>query len=194
MKTYSGISEETPKSLLLDTGCFFVGFDPSTDTYETASAKKLGATSGGAKFEFKVNYREPKVDGAKGSVKGLKFVESWEVSMGASMLEFREEVIQKALGASKSTATTLNTKNYTKIEGKNVLEDTDYADSIVWVGTLSGSDEPVIIQVFNALNAEGLKFEPKDNDDIVCELNFIGHSTTATLDTPPFAIYYPTVA
>lgn len=194
MKTYSGINENTPKNLLLDTGAFFVNFDITTDSYETAKSKLLGATSGGGKFEFKVNFREPSVDGKKGAVKGLKFIESWEISMGASMIEFKKEVFEHALGASKATATTVNTKNYTKIEGKNVLEDSDYLDNITWVGTLSGSEEPVIIQVFNALNGEGLSFEPKDNDDVVCELNFIGHSTTQDLDTPPFAIYYPTVA
>lgn len=194
MKTYSGLNADTPKNLLLDTGAFFVNFDINTDTYESAKAKLLGATAGGGKFDFKVNYRDVKADGVKGAVKGLKFVESWEISMGAGLLEFKKDIFEHALGAVKTSSTTVNTKNYTKIEGSNVLEDSMYLDNITWIGTLSGSEEPVIIQIFNALNGEGLSFEPKDNDDIVCELNFIGHSTVTTLDTPPFAIYYPTIA
>jgi hypothetical protein len=194
MKTYSGVSDKTPKNLLLGTGCFFVGFDVNTDTYESAKAKLLGATSGGGKFVFKPTFRQPKVDGLKSPMKGMKFLESWEVTMGAGMLELKEEVLKNALAVCKCTTTTINTKNYTKIEGSNVLEDSMYLDNLTWIGTLSGSDEPVIIQVFNALNEDGISLEPKDSDDIVCELNFVGHSTTATLDKPPFAIYYPTIA
>jgi hypothetical protein len=192
MKTYSGINDNTPKNILLDTGAFFINFDLATDTYETAKAKLLGCTAGGAKFVFKPTYRIPKADGGtKSPVRGMKFLVSWEVSMGASMLEFKKEVYQNALGASVSSVTTINTKSYTKIEGSNVLEDSSYKDNITWIGTISGSDEPVIIQIFNALNEEGLNFEPKDSEDIVCELNFVGHSTVSTLDKPPFAIYYP---
>lgn len=193
MKTYSGLNENTSKNLLLDTGAFFVNFDLNTDTYESAKEKLLGATSGGGKFEFKVNYREPSVDGIKGSIRGLKFIESWEISMGAGLLEFKQDVFKYALGAAKTSSTSINTKNYTKIEGKNILQDSDYLDNITWIGTLSGSDEPVIIQIFNALNSEGLSFDTKDNDDIVCELSFVGHSDVNSLDTPPFAIYYPNV-
>lgn len=193
-KTITGVTEQTAQSLLLDSGAFFVDFDVATDAVETAQAKLLGATSGGGNFVAKPNFRDVKVDGVKGKVKGLKILESWDVTIGASLLEFKKSVMEDALAAVTSTATTISTKNYTKIEGKNIIETTDYLNNITWIGTLSGSDEPVIIQVFNALNTEGLKINPKDNEDIVAELNFEGHFDLTKPDVPPFAIYYPTIA
>ncbi|MBU5485962.1 hypothetical protein KQI86_16700 [Clostridium sp. MSJ-11] len=192
-KTISGFTEETTQNLLLDTGAFYVNFEIDTDTLETASTKLLGATSGGGNFEAKPNFRDIKVDGVKGKAKGLKILESWSVTMGASLLELKKEVLQKALAVTTTTTTTVNTKNYSKIEGKNVIENTDYIDNITWIGSLSGSGEPVIIQVFNCLNTEGLKLNPKDSEDIVAELNFEGHYSVDNLDNPPFAIYYPTI-
>lgn len=190
-KTISGFTQDTAQNLLLDSGAFFVNYDITTDTLETAKTKLLGATSGGGSFEAKPNFRDIQVDGVKGKAKGLRILESWEVSLGANLIELKKEVMQKALAASKTSTATIGTKNYTKIEGKNFIEETDYIDNITWIGSLSGSNEPVIIQIFNALNTEGFSIEPKDSDDIIAELKFEGHYDTDNLDAPPFAIYYP---
>lgn len=193
-QNYTGLNANTVKNLLLDTGAFFVNFDVTTDTVETATAKCLGATSGGGEFSAKPNIRSVDVDGAKGKVKGLDFLESWEVTMKANLLELRKDILQNALLASKTSSTTINTKSYTKIEGKNVIEETDYIDNITYIGNLVGSTDPVIIQVFNALSTDGLNIKPKDNDDNIVELSVEGRYDVTTLDTPPFAIYYPTIA
>lgn len=192
MKTITGFNENTAKNLMVDAGAFFVNFDMEKDTIETAKTKILGATSGGGEFEAKPKFREIKVDGVKGSVKGLKLLESWEVKMKANLLEFREETFQYALAGAKVTDTTIQTsKKFKKIEGKNYIEEKDYIDNITYVGNISGSDEPVIIQIFNCLNTEGLKIKTKDGEDIVCELEFEGHYSIDNLDNPPFAIFYP---
>ena len=73
----------------------------------------------------------------------------------------------------------------------NNLEVSDYIDNITWVGTLSGSNKPVIIQIFNALNTEGLKFSTTDKAEATISLTFYAHYTQDDLDTPPFKIYYP---
>lgn len=191
MKTYSGFNADTAQNLLLDSGAYFVNFDIMEDTPEGASAKLLGATSGGGKFEAKPDIRSVKVDGVKGDAKGLQILDSWSVTMSANLLEFKADTFKYALAAAKTSASTVGTKNYTKIEAKNQIEDTDYLDNITWVGALSGSNEPVIIQVFNALNTEGLSINPKDSDDIVAELQFKGHYDPSSLDNPPFCVYYP---
>ncbi len=189
-KNITGLNANTAKNLLLDTGAFYINFDVATDTVETASAKCLGATSGGGEFAAVPSIRSIEVDGVKGKVKGLDILESWEVTMKANLLELRKDVLKNALLATKSTATTINTKNYTKIEGKNTIEETDYIDNITYIGNLVGSTEPIMIQVFNALSNEGFTVTPSDDDNIV-ELSVEGRYDVATLDTPPFAIYYP---
>lgn len=191
MKTYSGFNADTAKNLLLDSGAYFVNFDIEKDTPEDALSKLLGATSGGGKFEAKPEIRSIKVDGVKGDAKGLQVLDSWSVTMSANLLEFKADTFKYALAAAKSTPATVGTKTYSKIEAKNQIDDEDYLDNITWVGTLSGSDEPVIIQIFNALSTEGLSIEPKDSEDIVAELQFKGHYDPNALNTPPFAIYYP---
>ena len=62
---------------------------------------------------------------------------------------------------------------------------------ITWIGTLSGTDEPVIIQIYHALGIDGLKLTTKDKDDAVVAMKFYGHYDPAKLDKPPFDIYYP---
>ena len=191
-KTITGFSENTSKNLMIDAGAFFINFDIETDTIETAKEKLLGATSGGGEFSAVPKFREIKADGVKGKAKGLQALEAWEVTMKANLLEFKEETFKRALASSNVSDITVGEKKYRKIEGKNYIEDTDYISNITYMGNLSGSNEPVIIQVFNAINTEGLKIKPKDGDDIICELEFEGTYDTNNLDNPPFAIYYPT--
>lgn len=191
MKTISGFNSLTAENLLLDTGAFFANFDIATDTFETALNKLIGATSGGGGFEAKPTIRDVKIDGVKGKAKGLQVLDNWSVTLSAKMLEFRKETFERALAAAKESNVSVNGASYTKIEAKNEIELTDYYDNITWIGTLSGSNEPVIIQIYNALNSDGLKIDTKDNSDITTELKFEGSYDPNNLDSPPFAIFYP---
>lgn len=190
-KTYSGFNENTTKNLLLDAGAIFVNFDIETDKFDTAKEKLLGATSGGNKFEAVPEFRTIAVDGVKGKAKGLQVLDSWSVNMETNMLEFKEETFKNALASIQTLSKTIGTDEYTEIKAKNSIDDTDYIDNITYVGTVSGSDKPIIIQVFNCLNAEGLGVEFKDGEDIVATMKFEGHYASDNLDNPPFAIYYP---
>ena len=67
----------------------------------------------------------------------------------------------------------------------------DYIDNVTWVGNLSGSNEPVIIQVYNALNTDGLKLTVQDKNEATIPTTFYGHYSQENLDQPPFKIYYP---
>lgn len=191
-QTLTGFTEETSKNLILDAGCVFVNYDLKTDTLATSKKKLIGATSGGSEFNAIPEIRSIKIDGVKGKARGNQVLESWEVKMKINLIEFKEETFKYALGASKMSEETIETsKKYKKIEGKNFLEDKDYIDNITFMGRLSGSSDPIIIQVFNCLNMEGLKLNTKDGDDIVMELEFEGTYDAKNLDQPPFAIFYP---
>lgn len=191
MKVFSGFTTETAKSLVLDAGAFFKNFDPEKDDFETAKAsgKLLGATKDGGEFSAVPSIRQIEVDGIKGRAKGLEVIDSWDVYLKANVLEIKKDTIAAALCASEVDEST-NT-SHSIIAAKNSIELDDYIDNITWVGTLSGSDEPVIIQVFNAINTDGLKIATKDKDQAVVAMTFYGHYTQNDLNTPPFRILYP---
>lgn len=191
MKKYSGFTTETAKSLLLNAGAYFKNYDVGTDDFDSAVAagKLIGATKGGGEFSAVPEIRQIEVDGVAGRAKGLETIDSWDIYLKANVLEVKETTIQSGLAAS-SVDTSTNT-DYDIITASNNLEVSDYIDNITWVGTLSGSDKPVIIQIFNALNTEGLKFSTTDKAEATISLTFYAHYTQDDLDTPPFKIYYP---
>lgn len=191
MKKYSGFTTETAKSLLLNAGAYFKNFNVGTDDFDSAVAagKLIGATKGGGEFSAVPEIRQIEVDGVAGRAKGLETIDSWDIYLKANVLEVKEATIQSGLAASSVDSST-NT-DYDIITASNNLEVSDYIDNITWVGTLSGSDKPVIIQIFNALNTEGLKFSTTDKAEATISLTFYAHYTQDDLDTPPFKIYYP---
>lgn len=191
MKKYSGFTTETAKSLLLNAGAYFKNFDVSADNFDSAvtAGKLIGATKGGGEFSAVPEIRQIEVDGVAGRAKGLETIDSWDIYLKANVLEVKETTIQSGLAAS-SVDTSTNT-DYDIITANNNLEVSDYIDNITWVGTLSGSNKPVIIQIFNALNTEGLKFSTTDKAEATISLTFYAHYTQDDLDTPPFKIYYP---
>ena len=191
MKKYSGFTTETAKSLLLNAGAYFKNYDVSTDDFDSAvtAGKLIGATKGGGEFSAVPEIRQIEVDGVAGRAKGLETIDSWDIYLKANVLEVKEATIQSGLAAS-SVDTSTNT-DYDIITASNNLEVSDYIDNITWVGTLSGSNKPVIIQIFNALNTEGLKFSTTDKAEATISLTFYAHYTQDDLDTPPFKIYYP---
>ena len=191
MKKYSGFTTETAKSLLLNAGAYFKNFDVGTDDFDSAvtAGKLIGATKGGGEFSAVPEIRQIEVDGVAGRAKGLETIDSWDIYLKANVLEVKEATIQSGLAASSvDTSTNID---YDIITASNNLEVSDYIDNITWVGTLSGSDKPVIIQIFNALNTEGLKFSTTDKAEATISLTFYAHYTQDDLDTPPFKIYYP---
>lgn len=190
-KTYSGYTAETAENLLLDAGAFFVDYDLETDTFETAvtAGKLLGATRGGGQFSAVPEIRSIEVDGVKGKAKGLQVIDSWEVKMTANVLEVTKEGLAKALTASEVDDTT--NQKYDIIKAKNYIELADYITNITFVGKKSGTIEPVIIQIYNALNTTGLTLQTQDKNEAVIAMEFEGHYDDADLDKPPFAIFYP---
>jgi len=191
MVTYSGFTSATPKNLLLDAGAFFKNFDIATDTFASAvtAGKLLGATSGGGTFSAVPTLRKIEVDGVKGAAKGLEVIDEWVVTMTANMKEIKKEMLQAALTA--GTIDTATNADYDIITANNYIALTDYIDNITWIGKLSGTNDPVVVQVFNALSSGGLSLTTADKAEATLPVTFTGHYDDANLDNPPFMIYYP---
>lgn len=195
-RSYSGYTKKTAEHLLLDAGAFFKDFTyeeggTSNDTFDSAvqAGKLIGATKGGGEFSAVAAIRQIEVDGVKGRAKGLETIDSWDVYLKATVLETTAESIKAALGA--ATVDTESDEKYDVITGNAAIDLEDYLDNVTWVGTLSGSNEPVIIQVYNGLNTEGLKLTVQDKGEATIPMTFYGHYTDDDLDSPPFKVLYP---
>lgn len=198
-KAYSGFNNKTMEHLLLDAGAFFKNFTyeaggEKNDTFDSAVAagKLLGATKGGGEFSAVASIRQIEVDGVKGRAKGLETIDSWDVYLKATVLETSADTIKLALGS--ATVDTDSDTKYDIITGNADISVNDYVENITWVGKLSGSDEPVIIQVFNALNTDGLKLTVQDKAEATIPMTFYGHYTPEDLGNPPFKVFYPKTA
>ena len=192
METYSGFTTDTAKHLVLDAGAYYKNFIVGVDTPATAEAKLIGATQGGGEFNAIPEIRTVEVDGVKGRAKGLSILDSWDVNILANMLEIDATVIQMALASGDIDDT--SSPEYDIITARNNIELSDYIDNITWVGTLSGSGIPVIIQIYNAMSGEGLAIAPTDSTEGLLPIRFLGHYDASDLQSPPFKIYYPKLA
>ncbi len=189
-KVFSGFTSSTAEKLLLDAGAFFKNFIVGTDDFDSAVAagKLLGATQGGGSFSAVPTVREIGIDGVKGAAKGLEVIDEWVVTIMANIKEVSQEAIKSALGTGVIAD---GPTGYKKITANNYIQLTDYVDNITWVGKLSGSDMPVIIQVLSAISLGGLSLTMADKAEGLIPITFTGHYDADKLDTPPFEIYYP---
>lgn len=191
-KTYSGFTSATANNLMLDAGAFFKNFDIATDTFDTAvtNGKLIGATQGGGSFAAIPSIRQIPVDGVKGNIEGLNVIDSWAVTLTANVLEISADTIELALGTTTSSSQE-NNDFYKEIKANNYILDADYIDNVTFIGKISGVNKPVVIQVFNAMNTNGLTLTTTDNAEGVIEMVFTGHYSASALDNPPFAIEFP---
>lgn len=195
-KVFSGFTKETPEHLLLDAGAFFRNFTyvpggTANDTFDKAveAGKLIGATKGGGEFSAVPTVRQIEVDGVKGRAKGLEVIDSWDVYLKATVLEATTKSVIAALCA--ASLDTDSDPTYDVITGNPEIDLDDYVENVTWVGKLSGEDIPVIIQVYNALNTDGLKLTVQDKAEATIPMTFYGHYAQENLDAPPFKIYYP---
>lgn len=186
----TGLTTATPDKLLLDAGAFFKNYDLSK-SYAQNKDNLIGATAGGGAFSAVPTVRKIEVDGGKENVERLKTIDQWVVTLTANVKEVTVDSIKLALGSATSKAATTPT-GYAAITGNADFVVADYIDNVVWVGRLSGSQMPVIIELKNAASLNGLSLTMADKSEAVIPTTLTGHYSLDDLDTPPFNIYYPT--
>ena len=185
----TGLTENTKKRLLLGAGAIFKNFVIGVDTYETAKSKIIAATQGGNTFEATPNTHNIQIDGILGVAADLDVIDSWSVSLECNFIEASVEVLRRALGA--SVVDTESDNAYDIIKGDTEFKAADYLENVTYIGTISGSTTPVIIQVKNAINLGGLSVNTTDDKEGVITVKFEGRYTIENQENPPFEIYYP---
>ena len=156
----------------------------------------LGATAGGNKVTVEVNHRVIEIDGVFTPAVGQKVLESQTAKLETNMKEITAENIRLAInGEIKDADGTNAPTGYKIISGKPKLENTDYIKNLGIVGTMSGTNDPIIVIIDNALCTSGLDFETKDNDEAVISMTFEAHADEDKIDdlSLPCRIYFPNI-
>jgi hypothetical protein len=178
-----GFTPSTPNNLQIDAGAVYKNYGLSTEAL-------IGATSGGNEFAIAIKTRDVKVDGLKGTVKGLTRIISTDVTLKVNMLELTTDILKMALMGVVDISINAN---YDTITGKTEIALTDYIDNIAIVGRLSGSLQPVIIILKNVLSSDGIKFSNKDAVDNILPITFTASIDPSTPTISPYEIRYPQV-
>ena len=187
MSRPTGYTANTKKHLLLGAGALYKNFTVGTDTPSTGTV--IGATQGGIEFKATPTVRNIQVDGILGKVTELDVIDAWDVSLGGSFLEVNEEVIERGLGACTKDTTT--DQNYDIIQGATEFSSGDYIENVTYIGTVSGTSTPVIVQIFHAINTGGLTFKAEDGKEGTIDVLFEGRYAISDNGVPPFKIYWP---
>lgn len=184
----SGVTETTKDNFFIGPGLVYKGFVSPSQL-----GTLLGATKGGNEVNIEKQWYVPEIDGALGAIMGTRRLVGCNVKLTTNLLEVTKENIMLALAGSVSEDYGTPTKTHDKITDSGELADTDY-QPIAIVGQRSGSDEPVIFVVKNALATEPFNLPTgTGKDDAVLRVAFFGHYDPADPTEIPYEIYSPVI-
>ncbi len=178
-----GISANTENRLLFDAGAIY------RDYGEGGGEALIGATRGGATWTVERDQREVEVDGAKGPIKGLVRVVRETARLE---VEFLEIALQTWLDATRGSEVSDGTHNL--ITPALAIASADYYTNIALVADVSGSSDPCILKLLNALVAGEWSISTTDRDEGRLSVTFMAHYTPDFVEVLPYTIEWPVAA
>lgn len=191
----TGYTKSTPQHFLTNAGAVYKNLTWNSESQKW-EGELLGATSGGNKLTIEQNYRTVGIDGVFTAAVGQKVLESQGAKLEINMKEITAENLRMSLnGQVDSGDGATAPANYKVVSAKGKLAKTDYITNLGLVGTMSGTEQPIIIILDNALCVSGLEFETKDNEEAVVAMIFEAHADEDQIDdlTLPCRIYFPEI-
>ncbi len=185
----SGITENTPKTVMLGAGTIHRGLTFSGSEWNFAESL-ICATSGGSKLTIKPEFYDVPVDGAMVKVKGLTVKVGETAQLEINPIELKPDILNMAVIADEKAAT--EATGYTELTSRAQIAEGDYVEKMGYVGkTIEG--KPIIIIFDNALCTSGLELEGKNKEAAVPKFTFECYADLSPeADTLPWHIYYPT--
>jgi len=192
MGRWHGITDESYKRLIIDSGAVYMNFVDQADP-----GTLLGATRGGSTFTIEQEIKDMQVDGAKGPVIGSRRITKINVKLVANFIEQNVTIWNKALPGSEysaSFATTEDPADAYHVEFRRHLQIalSDYITNVVIIGQISGTDQAVVCGVKNALADGNFEFTFADNEEAGLSVQFTAHFDPNDLDSEPWILWYPT--
>lgn len=192
MAILSAFTKNTAKNMQLDAGLLVRGLTDILNFSGTiADDKKLGATSGGATFSATPEIRNifEGIDGAKGNYKDGNVIDNWEITLTATVKEMTAKNLQLAMATADIDSS--GEGKFDVLSPRMDIKTTDYIDNICWLGTMNGSTEPMIIELKNVMNTNGISFTAEDKGSGSVELELKAHFDLSKPNEVPFKIYFP---
>ena len=191
----TGYTKSTPLHYVVDAGAIYknLKYDPLTSEW---SGELLGATADGNKVTIEQEYRTIEVDGVFVDAVGQKVLQSSVAKLETNVKELTAENIRLAInGTVRESSEEEAPQGYKVIEGKGKLENTDYIPNLGLVGTITGSEQPIIVILDNALCISGLEGETNDDDEMVITMEFQAHADANQVADRklPARIYFPPI-
>ena len=187
----SGITDKTPKTVMLGAGTIHKGLSFSGDAWNFEESL-ICATSGGSKLSIVPEFYDVPVDGALVKVKGLTVKVGETATLEINPIELKPEILNMAvIGDEKASDIA---QGYTEMTSRAIINEGDYVEKLGYVGkTIEG--KPIIIIFDNALCTSGLELEGKNKEAAVPKFTFECFADLSPeADTLPWHIYYPTEA
>jgi len=178
MTAQHGIDTNTYERIMMGPGAVYIG-----DSI-------LGATKGGNVFEINRVFRDIRPDGAKGKVKGFRYVESVEAILTVRLIEVDESIVTYALAGSSLDSHV--------ITGGEIDNDT-YISEVSITAEIKGVTETtessaITVTLTNALVEGPVTFNLPDTGEAVLELKFHAHFDPAALTTEPWDVTFSPVS
>lgn len=193
----SGITENTPKTIMLGAGTIHKGLTFTAGESGAAGSWNFNeslicATSGGSKLSIVPEFYDVPVDGALVKVKGLTVKVGETATLEINPVELTGDILKMALIGDSAASTTAT--GYTEITSRPTINTGDYLTNMGYVGkTIEG--KPIIIIFDNALCTSGLELEGKNKEAAIPKFTFECFADLSPeADTLPWHIFYPSPA
>lgn len=190
----NSFTAESAGNFQLDAGMLVTGLNMSNfDGAQLSSATKIGATTGGGSLEITPEIRDlfEDVDGARFKYKEGLVIDRFEIKLSMTLLEFTEGNLTTALGAIEKNSSSFTSSHYDKLSPKIDLNPASDFKTLYWLGTLKGKNKPVVIEIKNGMNTNGLNFSFEDKGKGKIELEIEAFGDLSKPSEIPVAIYMP---
>lgn len=189
----TGYTKEAAGNFLLNAGAWVknLTWDEATKKW---SYDLIGATSEGSKLTMKNTYRKVPIDGMFTTPVGADMIEETEGTFELNMIEHTLSNLKMMLLADSETSDGKTfPAGYEIIKPKAIVSESDYIKNMAYIGTISGSKDPIIIIIDYAICTSGLELETKDKSEAVYTAVFEARTDPSNIDTQalPITILYP---
>jgi len=187
----TGYTKDTPKRFQLNAGALLTNLEYKEEKW---NGNLLGATSGGSNISLVNTYRQAEIDGVFTATVGSDSIESSEGKFEVNMIEWTADNLKMALLADKKESDgTKYPAGYDVITTRREVKETDYIKNLAYVGSITGSDKPIIIIMHHAFPTGGLEFEPQDKQEGIYKMTFEARAAADDVNNTsiPVTILFP---
>ena len=189
----NGVTENTPKDILLGAGTYHKGLKWNNGKWEGAC---VGATTGGGKVSIAGELLDLDIDGALVLFKGQTVKVGGKASMEATLAEINGANIQMSTHFKKGES---DADGYDMFVDKPGIEAGDYVENFAFVGKTATGEKDIIVIFEYALCKSAFELEPKNKAQSALKVTMEAYADaegegSGDLDTLPVKIYYPSAA